>query len=349
MKNGCKPSIYLYPITPYTFAVGANDYIIRKSNCLNEEFSIINSGTRIGLLDIVLKFFKTDILYFNWIEDVADKNFGYLQVALLFIILLCSRLLNKKVIWFVHNNVSHYPKNRKLKNLIRRMMAAFADKIFTHSHHLDLYNRLRNISCFDHPTEENQFVEEISEPEFDVLIWGSQSPYKGISDLLQYNRETKTMQNIRFLIAGEFPSSTFFAEVKALQEPNITIINRVIEDSELVDLFKKTRYVVFCYKKHSVLSSAALSKTLSFGKTIIGPSAGCFKELAEKELVLTYDSFEELNAILQQSLASNKKIDQAKILSYIKANDWDHFKQFLVREIQETTSKGSLTYKKSMA
>src|SRR4051812_35353757 len=115
MRTRNKPSIYLYPITPHTFAEGANDYIIKKSNCLSEDFMLVNSATKAGILDIVFKLFKTDVIYFNWIEDLADKSFGYLQVVILFMVLLTCRVLNKKVIWFIHNNISHSPRNKKLK------------------------------------------------------------------------------------------------------------------------------------------------------------------------------------------------------------------------------------------
>lgn len=349
MKNGCKPSIYLYPITPYTYSFGANDYIIKKSSCLSEEFCIINSETRIGLLDIILKFFKTDILYFNWIEDLADKNFGYLQVVLLFFILLACRMFRKKVIWFVHNNISHYPRNKWLKKIIRRMMTMFADKVFTHSRQLDLYNKLSNITCFDHPVEENEFIEDAQEPEFDVLIWGNQSPYKGTGELLQYNRGNKDMQKIRFLIAGCFASKAFYDEIEELKEPNIRIINRVIDNDELLHLFGKSKYVLFCYKKNSVLSSAALSKTLSYGKTIIGPDAGAFKELGEKGLVYTYNSFEDLMHILQYIIANKVQIEKGRISDYVRATAWRNFKEFLITEIKDTASKRTLFLKRTVA
>jgi beta-1,4-mannosyltransferase len=349
MKNGCKPSIYLYPITPYTYSFGANDYIIKKSDCLSGDFSIINSQTRIGILDIVLKFFKTDILYFNWIEDLADKSFGYLQVLLLFFILLACRVFDKKIIWFVHNNISHYPKNKWLKKIIRSMMTNFADKIFTHSRQLDLYNKIPNITCFEHPIEENKFVEENANPEFDVLIWGNQSPYKGTSDLLKYNQQNKELQKIKFLIAGSFASDAFYDEIENLREPNIQIINRVIEDEELVELFSRSKYILFCYKKNSVLSSAALSKTLSYGKTIIGPNVGAFKELGEKGLLYTYETFDDLAYKLQASLLNKSQVDKCRISEYIRATAWCNFKEFLVSEIKDTASKRTLFLKKAMA
>jgi glycosyltransferase involved in cell wall biosynthesis len=339
MKNGCKPSLYLYPITPYTYAVGANDYIIKKSSFLSEEFIIINSETRIGILDIILKFYKTDILYFNWIEDLADKRFGYLQVPLLFFILLAARLCQKKIVWFVHNNISHYPKNRQLKKAISQMMTVFADKIFTHSKQLDIYNRIPGIRCFDHPVESNEFIEEQPDPEFDVLVWGNQSPYKGTKDLLQYNRQHTTLQHVKFLVAGSFSSADFYHEVESLKEPNVQVINRVVEDKELLQLFRQSKFVLFCYKKDSVLSSAALCKTLSYGKTIIGPNVGAFKELGEKGLVYTYETFDDLAGMLPELLKQNAQIEKRKINDYVKSTAWINFKEFLVTGIKDSTRK----------
>jgi glycosyltransferase involved in cell wall biosynthesis len=349
MEHGCKPSIYLYPITPYTYTAGANDYIIKKSNCLSEEFEIINSETSLGVLDILLKFFKTDILYFNWIEDLADKSFGYLQVALLFFILLASRLSGKKVIWFVHNNISHYPKNKWLKKVVRNMMTIFADKIFTHSRQLDIYHKIPNISAFDHPMEMNEFITDAPEQEFDVLIWGNQSPYKGTNDLLRYNKQNKDLQKIKFMIAGSFSPASCYEEIEKLKAPNIQVINRVIDDNELLQLFGKSKYVLFCYKKDSVLSSAALCRTLSYGKTVIGPNVGAFKELGEKGLVYTYENFDELTHKLQACLAENAQIEQARISEYIKGTGWNNFKEFLITGIMDTSPRRRISFKRAIA
>jgi beta-1,4-mannosyltransferase len=349
MKMRSKPSIYLYPITPHTFSEGANDYILRKGHCLSEDFLIINSATRTGILDIVLKFFKTDVIYFNWIEDLADKRFGYLQVMVLFFVLIGCRLLNKKVIWFIHNNISHYPKNKALKKIVRQMMTAFADKTFTHSTEVDMYRKIPRIRCFDHPVEQREFIKENPRPEYDVLIWGTQSPYKGVSDLLRYNQASSDLQEIRFLIAGRFTSEAFYNEVAQLKLPNITIINRVIDDRELEDFFERAQFVLFSYKKNSVLSSGALAKTLSYGKTIFGPDTGAFKELAGKGLVHTYRSFDDLATMLKRSKTCDMKIDRVKISRYTAAHAWDHFKEFLVSEIKDVTSGKSLFFRRSMA
>jgi beta-1,4-mannosyltransferase len=348
MKTRSKPSIYLYPITPHTFLDGANDYILRKGTCLSEDFLIINSATRAGILDIVIKFFKTDVIYFNWIEDLADKRFGYLQVIVLFFVLIACRLSGKKVIWFIHNNISHYPKNKTLKKIIRRMMAAFADKTFTHSMQVDIFRHLPLVRCFDHPVEQHEFIKEHPQPEYDVLVWGTQSPYKGVSDLLRYIRSSTDMQQLKFLIAGKFTSEAFYNEAAQLKQPNVTIVNKVLDDIELKDLFERSQFVLFSYKKNSVLSSGALAKTLSYGKTIFGPDTGAFKELAEKGLVHSYRSFDDLAKLLKRSKTCDMRIDRETIRRYIAANAWDYFKEFLVSEIKDVTSRKNF-FRRSMA
>jgi glycosyltransferase involved in cell wall biosynthesis len=229
------------------------------------------------------------------------------------------------------------------------MMAAFADKTFTHSMQLDMSRKLPLIRCFDHPVDQHEFIKENPEPEFDVLIWGSQSPYKGVPDLLRYIGSNPEMQQLRFLIAGKFTSAAFYNEVAQLKQPNVTILNRVIDNDELKHLFERSRFVLFSYKKNSVLSSGALAKTLSYGKTIFGPDTGAFKELAEKGLVHSYRSFDDLAAMLKRSRTCDMKIDRDKISRYIAAHDWNDFKAFLVTEIKDITSRKSFFSRGSMA
>jgi beta-1,4-mannosyltransferase len=178
-------------------------------------------------------------------------------------------------------------------------------------------------------------VEEQASPEYDILIWGSQSPYKGVTDLLKYNYENTGMQNSRIVIAGKFSTEEFYQEALRFKAPNVTFINRVIEDDELLDLFSRSRFVLFCYRKNSVLSSAALAQTLSYGKTVIGPDAGAFKELSKEGLVYTYRSFEELEQLLLRSKEEDIRIDKNRISEYAKAHSWNNFKAFLVSGIKD--------------
>src|SRR5688572_23392640 len=83
-----KKSVFVYPITKESFRQGGNNYIVNLVLHLQKDFNIVNKETRLGLLDVLLKIHKSDIIYFNWVEDIPDRRFGLLQVPLLIILLL---------------------------------------------------------------------------------------------------------------------------------------------------------------------------------------------------------------------------------------------------------------------
>lgn len=334
-----KKNIYVYPITPFLFQKGANNYILKLVDALNEEFTVVNKQTKLGIFDMLFKLPKTDILYFNWISDIADRRFGYLQIPVLLFILLFAKISNKKIAWFVHNDISHTRKNWFAKKLIRKMMMIFSDVTFSHSNELSLIKRMPQIKVFEHPVEEMPFIQQKSAPSYDVLIWGSVSPYKGVIEFAEFNAHSDKLNSHRILIAGKFSSQELYNQIEGYKKDNIKLINRVIEDDELNDLFAKSNYVLFCYRSASVLSSAALCKTLSYGKTIIGPNIGAFKELGKKGLVYTYNNFEELAVLLDEFSVSREKIDQQLIKLYIQHTSWENFKNFLVTNLNETDKK----------
>ncbi len=332
----CRKSIFLYPITPAVFVKGANNYIIKLIDCLNEDFTVINKQTRLGIFDLLRKLPKCNIVYFNWIEDIADKRLGYIQIPVLLFILICCKIFNIKIAWFIHNDISHTKKNWFAKKMIKGMMRMFADVAFTHSSQLPLLEKMPEIRIFEHPIEDTSFVKHPSTPLYDVLVWGAVSPYKGILEFTEFNHLSNKLDSLKILIAGKFSSPDFYNNILRYQKQNLELRNKMVEEDELIDLFAKSRYILFCYRSASVLSSAALCKSLSYGKTIIGPNIGAFKELGKKGLIYTYDTFEDLADLLVQLKASGNYIDQQLIKQYIRNTSWTHFKNFLVTNLNDT-------------
>src|SRR4051794_16833474 len=106
-----KKRLFIYPNTSETYRKGGNSYIRNLVYYLSDAFTIVNRKTSIGLLDMLLKLPKCDVIYFNWIEDIPDRRFGFLQVPVLAVILLLAKIRSIKIVWFIHNNVSHSRKH----------------------------------------------------------------------------------------------------------------------------------------------------------------------------------------------------------------------------------------------
>jgi beta-1,4-mannosyltransferase len=325
--------IYLYPIAQCMFEPGANDYILQVRACLSGPFEVINGPTQLGLLDMLRKLPKTDIIYFNWIDDLVDRRLGYLQLSLLLAILLWCRLRGKQVVWCVHNNTSHRRSNWWGKKLTERIMARFSDTILSHSRNAELARLVKRVAFFDHPLAHWRPVALALEPQWDLLIWGTISPYKGVQEFVRHHAADPLLRQRRVLVAGRFSSEALYREVAAHAHPNVTLRNEVLSEEDLEALMGQCHNVLFCYNSPSVLSSGALSKTLSFGKTIIGPAIGSFQELGARGLIHTYRSFGELGALLEQ--LDGTHIDPQELRQYTEAHSWPRFGAFLQGLLKE--------------
>jgi beta-1,4-mannosyltransferase len=334
-----KKSIYVYPTTASFFKEGSNTYIQNLRHYLGQEFYIVNKITKTGLLDILLKLPKTDILYFNWIEDIPDRKYGSIQLKSLKSLLLLAKLFNVKVVWFIHNNISHSNKNLLQKKKVIKIMTQCSDLILSHSNEIKLKIPKEKLLVFHHPLDFYKPA-EMGKNEIDLLIWGTVSDYKGIKEFVEYATGNSYLKTLRIRIAGKFKSNELFEEIKSRKTDNITIVNNLLSEDELIKLFSATNYILFTYKSESILSSAALCKSLSHGKQIIAPRIGAFKELGNEGLLHTYESFDDLETLIQDLNSGNiKKVDLSLIEKYYQATNWNSFTQFLNIKINDLCFK----------
>lgn len=330
-----KKAIFLYPITKEIKREESNSYIRHLKQQLESEFEIVNGITKYGLLDAVAKFYKTDIFYFNWIEEVSTKKFGLLQVLILPFLLLGSKLTGKKIVWFIHNNISHYKDHLLIKKIIIKLMTIFADIIFSHSSELTLKVPKEKLHIHHHPIEEYSPLPPINACPYDLLIWGSVSSYKGIYEFVKHVSESSVLGNYNILIAGAFSSEEYYQSVMKIKTENVTVLKKLLSKEELLHFISASRFILFTYISKSILASAALCKSLSFGKEVIGPNIGAFKELGDRKLLYTYESFHALDHLMSE-LAKNDRaqIDQRKLFAYISETNWNAFSDFLSSRIK---------------
>lgn len=327
-------SLFLYPVDSESIKEENNNYIRQLISYLGKEFKIINGTTEVGVLDALLKFRKTNVYYFNWIENVPSRRFGLLQVATLVFLLIGCKIANKKVVWFVHNNISHNAQHLRTKKFVVKVMATFADLILSHSNQITLNIPRRKLHIFHHPIEEYQPVSLTQPPSYDFIVWGSVHPYKGVLEFVKHVSNNQFFNTKKILIAGKFSSDAYYLQTEAVRPDNVTIINRFIADEELKDFLSVSNYVLFTYSSPSVLSSAALCKSLSFGKEVIAPNIGSFKELGEKDLVYTYNSFEGIEELLKSlEEKKRKKINTGIMADYIQNTSWPAFSSFVQNQI----------------
>jgi glycosyltransferase involved in cell wall biosynthesis len=326
--------IYLYPITSRGEDISANPYISNLSDAIKSLGEIINinkpSGS--GIFQMLFYFPKYNILFLNWIENLPDRKGGIIQSFLLFFLISLCRLTGKKVIWVMHNKVSHSKTNYRIKRILFKYLLRKSHLILTHSTEGIRYaNSLlskpgNNIHYIPHPFARNCIsTTNETHPKYDFLIWGSMVPYKAVDVFLNYLQESGQQDDFRIKIIGRFSSESYLEKVRNIAGKKTEIVNRFASNKELKELISMSRFVLFTYHDNSVLSSGALMDTICYGGNVIGPSTGAFADLAEEKLIFNYKTYADIPGFLKSN--HHLKLKEVNLLrkEFINLNTWDSF------------------------
>jgi beta-1,4-mannosyltransferase len=315
---------YIYPITARLKTGVSNPYLDDFMDALQNDFDFLNRPhpSNKGILNIFKFIFKTDFIFLKWIEDLPDKFLGKIQTFIFIFILKFSKARRIKIVWTLHNRDTHYKNNIKFKKLIIRKLAKYADIIITHAKDGIAYaNELgidsKKVFFHNHPVK-NMWVEKNAVSEFDILIWGTITPYKGVHHFLEKIKENS---QLKICIAGKILNPEYKQKILKHQNQSIKIIDSFLEFDELKKLVANSKYILFTYQDESVLSSGALMDSIGFGANVIGPNIGAFKDLAEEGILMTYNNFNEIPEIVQNP----KEISKDKMLGFIEGNGWEEF------------------------
>lgn len=333
IKNDLK-RIYLYPITSRGEDISANPYIYNLSTAIKELGNVINlnSPSGSGIFQMLFYFRKFDILFLNWIENLPDRKGGYLQSIILYLYIPICRLSGKKIIWVMHNKISHSKTNYRIKRILFKNLLRKSHLILTHSTEGIRYaNSLlkrtgNNIHYIPHPLGLN-CISEAKErpPKYDFLIWGSMVPYKAVDVFLNYLKESGMKDEFRIKIIGRFSTDDYLEKVQKLAGKKTEIMARYASNDELKELISLSRFVLFTYHDNSVLSSGALMDTICYGGNVIGPATGAFTDLAEEKLIFTYNTFADIPGFLKSNPNLTLKESYLARKKFIDLNTWDSF------------------------
>ena len=332
---------YIYPITNRLSTGIYNPYLDNFITALSGEIEFANRKhpSNTGILNIIRFLPEVKFVFLNWIENLPEKKAGLLQTAFLFLILYSKKILGLKIIWTLHNKVSHSANKLFLKKMIFRQVLRKSDLIITHSEEGIQYAEtiIKGISdkifFFPHPIVP-QPIHSQKDKKYDILIWGTVAPYKGILEFLEYIYAANLQKKYKILITGKSLDQEYFQKIKNHENNNITIRNQFISDEELKDLVGKSKIVLFTYSGNSVLSSGALIDSVAFHAIVIGPEAGAFREMGKSGLIYTYKTFSELPDIIDNVIRSDNETDIAIIKKFIKEHSWQKFADALLNRLK---------------
>ena len=329
-----RKKIYIYPNTSRDAALGLyNPYIDDLVKSFSNYYEFINKDnpSNSGVFDLLKYLTKTDYIFFNWIEKLPENKGGNMQTIFLFILFPILRLFNIKTIWTMHNKLSHSKDHLFLKKAIFRKMLRKADFIVTHSSEGIIYGESmvpgsgNKIHYFPHPVKDRRKKEQ-KKFLYDILIWGTISPYKGIDKFLDFLQTNNLQSKYKVLIVGKSISESYFESIIKYTNRNIEIRNKFIEDAMLQDLIMQSKIILFTYSKSSILSSGVLMDSIGYGANIIGPDVGAFSDLAYDSILSTFTDYDQLISVIDKQLnkydfeKSNEKIN-----NFLSSNTWDKY------------------------
>lgn len=324
---------YIYPHSSRNSnTVIYNPYIDDFGRSCGKYFQFVNytNPSRVGIFQIFKYLTKIDFIFFNWIEKLPELKGGKIQALVLILLLPILKVSRIKIVWTMHNKLSHSHEYIFWKKIIFKAMLKYADEIITHSTEGIVYAQQKKpgsekkVNYFPHPVKDRRANKQY-ENKYDILIWGTISPYKGIDKYLNYLIQNNLTDKYKTYIVGKSTSEEYFQKLVNFSSKKITIENKFISDENLQQLIAESRLVLFTYSKSSILSSGVLMDSLGYGANIIGPQVGAFSDLAKDGILTTYSTFEELIPVIEKNLnGTESSLEKDKLNIFLKDNTWDN-------------------------
>ena len=270
---------------------------------------------------------RIDVIHLHWILPFLKGNNWFLKAiyGVKFLIdIILVRLTGVKIVWTVHNRLSHDTAFPKLELWVRRRIASLADSIILHNHATlneiatEYQFELNKATVIAHGNYRQFYQSAIdsiqARQQLNLPLTGNiylhlglLRPYKGIENLLQVWQENECLFRDSTLIIAGKASEEYRQKLDKLtsRSNNVIFIPQFIENERIHLFFSAATFVVLPYV--ALLNSGSLILAMSYGKPIIAPRLGSIPEMLREADALLYDSQDR--AGLLEALKVSKCID----------------------------------------
>jgi glycosyltransferase involved in cell wall biosynthesis len=294
----------------------------------------------------------TQIYHLHWLsnyirfEDYPRKLFYTLKL------LLDLRLLRAKgvrIVWTVHNLVSHEARYARLEKWTSRKVAGFADGLIVHSESarraasetygippeaFTVIPHGHYQSVYEEPPSRTDARNQLELPvEKDapvVLCFGFMRPYKGIEDLIRAWKRIAKTSNAHLVIAGKAIDENYLQQLEDLagDDPSIRLIEGYVDPAMVPVYFAAADVAALPFRK--ILTSGSLLLALGFGKPVIVPRVALTEEVLEgcpSFYFVPGSGDQGLENALREALATELPGAREAVLERARSFDWDHIGQ----------------------
>ena len=266
------------------------------------------------------------LVHLNWFENLDEssraamwKSFFRKTVALLSI-----KASGKKLVWTMHNRLSHEKGSGNLSRLLVKMLLKSVDAVVIHCAETETVLReiypgfQGKILLIPHPHFIGTYGPTSDSPEktqgpLKLLFTGAVKPYKNLELLIQVCQQFGDA--VHLTIAGK-PASTGYAEdlqrlTAGMDQADLQL--SFVEDHQIPGLIGESNLLVLPYDLRSSLNSGTVILAFSYGRTVICPRIGTIDELAAAQSdFLTYSYTSESEHESKLRTAIQKALDIKK-------------------------------------
>ncbi|MCL6260679.1 glycosyltransferase [Aquiflexum sp. TKW24L] len=319
------------------------------------------SGYRVHPLDNFfsgLKHFNSiKLVHLNWFENLDDTSYTKMISSFIkkSLVLEVIRMSGKKLVWTMHNRVSHEKQSGHLSNILTRKLIRYSHAIIIHCSQsrdllLEIHPSLASkIHYLPHPDFIESYGPVVKENDqngaLKLLFLGAIKPYKNIELLIKTAGHLE--DKVELTIAGNSKSEDYKKHLSRFAGifNNIKLKLEFIPDKDIPKLIRGCDLLVLPYALNSSLNSGTVLLAFSYGKTVICPEIGTLadmKEVGSQFLSYDYESEEEhatkLNKMMETAFFLKKSDPEifrnmgAKMFQYVKDN---HSKKMVTEGLKQ--------------
>ncbi len=236
------------------------------------------------------------LVHLNWFENLDESSKGAMWKSFFrkIVALLAIKASGKKLVWTMHNRLSHEKGSGKLSRVLVKLLLKNADAVVIHCAATEAvlkaaYPKFRaKILLIPHPHFVGIYGAKLELPKnptgpLKLLFLGAVKPYKNLELLIRVCREFG--HAIQLTIAGKPASDAYALELQRLASAETSIDLRLgfVEDHQIPDLIGDADLLVLPYDLRSSLNSGTVILAFSYARTVICPRIGTIDELTAGE------------------------------------------------------------------
>ncbi len=303
-----------------------------------------------------------DVLHLHWLSPYTKGErwlVKFVYSVKFLIDVLITRWIGVRVVWTVHNRISHDAKFPGLDLWTRRILAQLVDRIILHHHSIleaiaqDYWFNIAKASVvpighyrsvYPPPIDEQSARNKLglSLTGRIYLHQGILRPYKGIEHLIKVWAENPDIfEDDILLIVGKPLNLAYGKQLMqlAIGVKGVILCPEFVEDDRMHFFFSSATVVVLPFEK--ILTSSSLVVAMSYSKPIIAPKLGGIPETLGRADSLLYDPSHEKGLLLSLKKSTHIDLKQLSQLVTERCNqlDWSKISETTTRIYQNLASR----------